>query len=38
MNLETFIKENIPYDVIWRDKMIELVTKAYQLGKGEKCQ
>ena len=38
MNLETFIKENIPDDVIWRDKMIELVTKAYQLGKGEKCQ
>ena len=25
-------------DVIWRDKMNELVNKSYQLGKGEKCQ
>ena len=32
MNLETFIKENIPDDVVWKDKMIGLVIKAYKLG------
>tara|TARA_R100000458_G_C8256387_1_gene232472 strand:- start:933 stop:1289 length:357 start_codon:yes stop_codon:yes gene_type:complete len=37
MNLETFIKENIPDDVIWRNKMVELVTIAYGLGKTKNC-
>mgnify|MGYP003115078508 FL=1 len=35
MTIDDFIKENIPDDVIWRDKMIELVTKAYELGQVE---
>jgi hypothetical protein len=32
LGLEEFIDNNIPTDVIWKDKMIELVTKAYELG------
>lgn len=37
-NLDHFIKENIPDDVIWKAKMIELVTKAYQLDRDEEIQ
>ena len=36
--LDDFIKENIPDDVLWKDKMIELVTKAYQLNRDEEIE
>ena len=32
MNIEIFVKENIPNDVIWKDKVIKLVYMAYELG------
>jgi len=31
--LEKFIESEIPEDVIWKDKMIELVTKAFNLAE-----
>ena len=36
--LDDFIKENIPNDVVWKDKMVELVTKAYQLNRDEEIE
>ena len=36
--LEKFIEGEIPKDVIWKDKMIELVIKAYKLGVKEQAQ
>jgi len=35
--LEKFIESEIPEDVIWKDKMIELVIKAYELGQVTKA-
>ena len=36
--LDDFIKENIPNDVVWKDKMVELVTKVYQLNRDEEIE
>ena len=36
--LDDFIKENIPDDVLWKDKMIELVTEAYQLDRDSEIE
>ena len=36
--LNDFIKENIPDDVLWKDKMIELVTEAYQLDRDNEIE
>ena len=36
--LDDFIKENIPDDVLWKDKMIELVTEAYQLDRDNEIE
>ena len=36
--LDDFIKENIPDDVLWKDKMIELVTEAYQLDRDREIE
>ena len=36
IDFKIFVDKNIPDDVIWRDKVIELCTKAYQLGQQRK--
>lgn len=35
-NLDHFIKENIPDDVVWAEKIKNLVRLAYELGKKHK--